>query len=811
MEQRLKSFGFPDQSVVFPDAGLVQGSDGAFYGMAQCGGASDNGVAFKLSSDGAVYTVLHSFMGGNGDGAHPFFPLLQGRDGALYGTTELGGTNGGGTVFKLNSDGTGYTVLHVFAGTNTCPEAVMQGGDGALYGITYSAGISNLGTIFKLNTNGTGFTVLHDFTGGSKDGASPYGWPLVQGRDGVFYGVTYAGGSSNQGTVFTMGSDGTGFKLLRSFTGTGSDGEAPNAVAQGSDGSLYGTTFSGGTAGLGTVFKIGTDGTGYRVLHSFTGKGGDGANPLAGTVQGSDGALYGTTLAGGGSSDGGTVFKVSTNGTGYAVLHRFAGVPSDGSWPYAGVVQGRDGALYGMTDSGGPNDNGTVFKLGTDGTGFGILYTFSQSGGDGTNPKAQLAQGRDGVLFGTTDHGGTKDQGTIFRVNTNGTDYGVLYSLGGASGDGSSPSALIQGSDSALYGTTYYGGTNNNGTVFKLNTNGTGYAVLHRFRGGADGASPFATVVQGKDGTLYGTTDSGGTSGNGVVFRLNPDGTGFSVLHHFTGTDGDGSSPNAVMQGGDGALYGTTYAGGDGDNGTVFKLSTNGAAYAVLHRFNGTGGDGVSPSGAPLQGADGVLYGTTHDGGANNGGTVYLLNTDGTGYRVLHRFSATEGDGANPGATLIQASNGALYGTMEGGGGGTNGTIFRLGTQGTGYSVVYSFASTGADGTSPNGLLQGTDGGIYGTAYSGGDLDFGCVFRLSEASGTVSSPAFGAISRSPDGNVRSILEGPINTVWRIEAATSLATPVWSPVSVVTNAGGTAPWSDLTATNYPGRFYRAVGP
>src|SRR5208337_3389753 len=274
-------------------------------------------------------------------------------------------------------------------------------------------------------------------------------------------------------------------------------------LVQGSNGNFYGTTYHGGTNNYGTVFKINTNG-GLTSLYSFTG-GNDGANPQAGLVQGSDGNFYGTTYQGGTNNDG-AVFKIRTNG-GLSSLYSFTG-GNNGANPQAGLVQGSDGNFYGTTYQGGTNNYGTVFKINTNG-GLTSLYSFT-GGNDGANPQAGLVQGSDGNFYGTTYQGGTNNYGTVFKINTNG-GLTSLYSFTGGNNGANPQAGLVQGSDGNFYGTTYQGGTNNYGTVFKIRTNG-GLSSLYSFSGGNDGANPQAGLVQGSDGNFYGTTYQGGTN-----------------------------------------------------------------------------------------------------------------------------------------------------------------------------------------------------------------------------------------------------------------------------------------------------------
>jgi uncharacterized repeat protein (TIGR03803 family) len=378
---------------------------------------------------GVVFTSLYSFTGTN-DGANPYAGLVQGSDGNFYGTTFYGGTNGWGTVFKISTNGA-LTTLYSFGyidGAN--PQAgLTQGSDGNFYGTTAWGGTNGgNGTVFKISTNGA-LTSLYSFTGGD-DGASPNG--LVQGSDGNFYGTTSYGGNTNR-TYFVQGC-GTVFKIspngfltsLYSFNST-NDGDWPEAgLVQGRDGNFYGTTSDGGTNGYGTVFKVNTNGA-LTTLYSF-----GGARPN-GLVQGSDGNFYGTRKARVSSMLGaisyGTVFKASTNGA-LTTLYSFAD-GNDGANPEAGLVQGTDGNFYGTTefngyrvfgfDQAGYFGAGTVFKISANGVlttlyAFGSITNASGAALDGANPSAALVQGTDGSFYGTTGGGGTNDAGTVFRL-----------------------------------------------------------------------------------------------------------------------------------------------------------------------------------------------------------------------------------------------------------------------------------------------------------------------------------------------------------------------------------------------------------
>jgi len=376
------------------------------------------------------------------------------------------------------------------------------------------------------------------------------------------------------------------FTTLHSFTG-GSAGALPYAglIANLSGNTLYGTTYSGGSSGAGTVFAVNNDGTGFTTLHSFTGS--DGANPAARLIL-SDTTLYGTANVGG-SSGKGMVFAVNTDDTGFTTLHSFTG--SDGTWPKGLILSGN--TLYGTTYSGGSSDYGTVFAVNTDGTGFTTLHSFTLGTGganpvnsDGAHPYGELILAGN-TLYGTAEQGGSSGYGTVFKLNANGTGFTTLHSFIYIS-DGAVPDGGLILSGNTLYGTAFAGGSSSRGTVFAVNTDGTGFTNLHSFTASStnssgvytnsDGANPYAGLVLSGH-TLYGTTYSGGGSGEGTVFQVNTDGTGFTTLHSFTAISGslstnrDGATPYAGLILSGNTLYGTAAFGGSSGMGTVFSLS----------------------------------------------------------------------------------------------------------------------------------------------------------------------------------------------------------------------------------------------
>jgi uncharacterized repeat protein (TIGR03803 family) len=350
---------------------------------------------------------------------------------------------------------------------------------------------------------------------------------------------------------------------------------------------------------------------------------------------------------------------------------------------YAALIQASDASFYGTSYAGGASGVGTVFKMNPTTGALTPLHNFSGSPGDGAYPNAGLIQASDGNLYGTTSADGASLSGTVFRINPTTGMLTLLHSFSGGVNDGAVPSAaaLIQASDGNLYGTTRNGGASGNGTAFRMNpTTGT-LTLLHPFAGyPGDGSDPNAALIQASDGNLYGTTNAGGASNLGTVFRMNPTTGAVMLLHNFTGYPGDGAHPNAaLMQATDGNLYGTTQGGGGASgNGVVFCINPTTGVLTLLHSFTGSTGDGAHPDAALIQASDGNLYGTTYSGGASGNGTVFQMNpTDGV-LTLLHSFTGSTGDGANPWGSLIQASDGNFYGTTLYGGSSSAGTVFKI-------------------------------------------------------------------------------------------------------------------------------------
>ena len=697
----LHSFLYNDGAA--PTAELLEASDGMLYGTTSNGGAHGGGTIFRIPlPDG--FETIHDFDSQNpADGDSPTGGLIE-SGGFLYGTTPYGGNLGGGTVYRIDPNDSAFPVVLLYSFDRfdelpASPNASLLEADGYFYGTTLFGGQSNYGTIFRIDPLGVSFQTIHDFAtdGGIypytalvRDGdffygttqqpcdgyIAPYGCgtvfridaagdfetvhsfsaaegivgpvaPVLKGSDGAFYGTAEGGGAHNGGVVFRLDtSSGPAAVTVVSDLDPQTNGSAPRAGLIEISGVLYGTTTSGGPGQAGTLFSlpIGPGPGATTVLHAFGPI--QPNSPTAGVVVVGD-SLFGTTLYGGSGSSG-AVFKADANTGAITVLHSFvpflAGLanPNDGGYPGA-LMQASDGNFYGMASLGPQNSPGMVFRIDATGSGYQIIHQFAASDpNDGASPNTlSSAAGlieAGGFLYGMTSAGGAHDSGTVFRVDTQGGSFQVLHSFDGTDpNDGSSPlGSLVAASDGQLYGTSL-GGANGVGIVFRIDPGNGAFEVVHAFAG-ADGSRPYSGLVQGLGSILYGTTPFGGDAGGGVVYAVDISATppSFRVVTSFAPccavATPFGSGPfGALVKGAGGWLYGTNSAGGPSGFGTVFAVAPDGTT-RLIHGFGGP--DGADPASAPSIAADGSFYGTV-SGGLYFKGAIYHVSPDSDADSVL--------------------------------------------------------------------------------------------------------------------------------------------------------------------------------
>jgi uncharacterized repeat protein (TIGR03803 family) len=570
----------PEGGLIFDKAGNLYGTTVGGGNAAGCTPSSGCGTVFELKPAAAglwTESVLFSFGNAYALDVSPS-TLSMDSDGNLYGTTYYGGasgfcSSGCGSAYELSPNASGAWTETVLDNFNIQPGGynptggVVFGPGGRVYGTTGLGGLAGglNGTVFEATPNPNGsWTVTTPFAFPTTDGDVSQS-TLIEDPEGNLYGTTALGGLSNIGTVFKLSPASGKWKEQLLFTFAGSvygaaTGSFPSAgLIMDSAGNLYGTAFGGGAHNLGAVFELSPTTSGSwneTVLYSFAG-GSDGENPAAALVFDSSGSLYGTTEYGGLYSNG-TVFELSpsVNGTWTeSVIRSFAGYPADGRYPTASLVFDGNGNLYGTTSSGGSSANcknnkkligcGTVFELSPALNGQWnetLLYSFTNTNGDGAYPYANLVFDGAGNLYGTTENGGVSGKcqgigsatcGTVFEITSGGTGTWtekVLYAFKGYKTDGALPLAgLLMDSRGNLYGTTDVGGNASNsqydlgfGTVFELSPSSSGAwteSLLHNFQLGSDGGFPQAGLLLDSYGNLFGATAGDAYTGS-VVYEV---------------------------------------------------------------------------------------------------------------------------------------------------------------------------------------------------------------------------------------------------------------------------------------------------
>lgn len=530
-------------------------------------------------------------------------------------------------------------------------------------------------------------------------------------------GVTSNGGAEGGGTAFSLNTNGPAFEVVKTFANWGKN--PGGELIYGADGFLYGMTNTGGIYNDGTLFKISPAGA-ITILHNFYSLT-DGANPWGGLTLAANGDIYGMTNAGG-TNTYGTIFRYSAAGQ-FSVLRHFA-YHTDGANPFGTLVIGKDGNFYGLTRKGGSTGNGTIFRISSAGN-FAVIKTFSADPKiDGGSGYGSLCAASDSNFYGITYNGGTFNSGTIFRITLKG-EYTVLKHLKTAEDGYAYTNSLVEGPDGYLYGMNHYGGSLGQGTIFKISKAGD-YKLLRPMNYRTDGSGPVGSLIVASATEMYGVSKGGGANGLGTVFSISTTGV-FKLLKSFT--EADGRYPKAgLIKHPDGGFYGMTSEGGAGFYGTVYRILSTGS-FSVLNSFSG-GQLGNIPMESLIQAKDFAYYGTTISGGTYNHGTVFKL-CDGK-FTVIKSFNKAV-DGGMPKGSLMQASDGNFYGTTSEGGLNNAGTIFRLTPSGA-YSVVYHLNSP-KDGGNPQGsLTEGTAGILYGTTTNGGTTNGGTIFRVTTKS-----------------------------------------------------------------------------
>jgi len=602
----------------------------ALWGLTYAQGDYGGGALFKFDPTAKSYEVVYSFS--KATGYLPLGPMILNED-ALYGVTWTGGPTGSygqGTIFKFDLLLREYTMLIEFPSTLEIPG---PGGErvsiinGRLWGMTKNRGANqSKGIIYSLNLDGTDFKEEYEFSYrnelGFYEGYNPWGAPISVNNE--LFGFTQLGGENDKGVIFSLNPDGTGYDFLYHFDD--STGRLPLGSPILHQGRLYGAAQLGGQDDGGTIFSIDVLTSTFEVHHHFSGE--SGFKPVGDFII-IDDVIWGTTLKGGkygfgslysydlttgvyakkvdfnfkigktpnpnlvfkddklwgltqvgGFSERGTIFQLDLASRELLSVHEFNS-SSSGKYPYGGLLS-VDSTFLGMTQSGGANNRGTVFRIGDD-----INHYVTTSLNNSTVfPLGSLIKSNNRA-WGLAQTGGSKGYGGIFSVNLGGTDYQLEHDFT----QGAYPYGNLTAVDSKLWGMTWTGGINGGGVIFRLDTTNSNLEIVHDYVG-TTGKNPHGTLTLSNN-TLYGMTTSGGTLDHGVIFSIAADGTNYTKIHDFDGTNG--SYPTGELIEWSGKLWGQTKEGGSENLGIVFKINKDGTAFEkVFDLTTETGGNSTN-------------------------------------------------------------------------------------------------------------------------------------------------------------------------------------------------------------------------
>lgn len=673
-----------------PKGDVIKGADGNYYGVTEFGGADGVGVLFRYNPGTAVYTVLVNFSTStSGVGARPTRAPIQASNGRLYGTCTQGGANNLGTLWEYNLSTSTMTKRRDFDNSTTSTRSgstprgrLLQASNGVIYGTTSLGGLNGRGVIFSLTTAGT-FTRLYDFPAlPGATGIQPSSGLIQPVAGGLLYGMTAAGGTGGGGVIFSFNITGNVYTSVYDFNVA--TGRTPIAeLVRGPDGKLYGTASAGGASSAGAIFRYDTGTDVFEVLDDLGGL--SGSAPFGRLIFASDGQLYGTA-SGGGSTAGGTLYRYNTATSTFEVIYNF-GSGGYGE-PWGAPLEDPAGTFVCLTNTGGSGGTGALMRFtpATNTSAEIVPFGFS----NGSTPKGRLVKASNGLFYGVTSSGGSSNAGILFSYDPAGGVFTRLANFNSTLG--TFPLGTLVEVSGKLYGVCSQGGTSDGGTLFEF-TIATSALVKKADLSPTVGGNPQAGLFQASNGRLYGTTSAGALNSLGALFDYAPATSTLTKRFDFTTTSG--SVPLAdPMQASNNLLYGTCSTNGQFGKGTLWSFDTSSNTFVLLWSFDGL--QGAVPSGEMVQAANGRLYGTYKDEGQGFVGGIFSWNITAAAYADEYGFNVppttTEPKLSEGG--LIIGTDGLLYGTSPQGGTSDVGSIFRFNTATQALTVLQNLTGS---------------------------------------------------------------------------------------------------------------------
>jgi uncharacterized repeat protein (TIGR03803 family) len=725
---------------VFLFMNVLSPAQTGIWGVTGAGGDFNAGAIFKTDASGNNYTMKQSLFRYDGD--YPKSNLFQASDGKFYGmTSSCCVFDAYGIFFRYDPVTKEYNKLFDFNDTinGSIPEGgLIQGKDGKLYGMTEKGGLNNWGVIFQYDPTTLTYKKKFDFDD-MVTGSGPQG-NLLLTIDGKMYGMTNTGGVHDYGTVFQFDPATSAFTKKFDFDGSVNGGNPLGTLIQAKNGKFYGLTSAGGKDDAGVIFEYDPSTSTYTKKFEFNALT-DGGFPYGSLMEASDGNLYGLTSSGG-TNNFGVLFQYIPGSSALTVKFNFDETAS-GSLPQSSLIQASNGKLYGTTEYGSTYGEGVLFEYDIATSTFTKKFEFNDAEKvTGKYPIGTLAEGTDGMLYGMSYIGGSANVGVLFKYNPATAAYNKEFDFHGSANGNAPVSALTLASDKMLYGVTQLGGINNVGALYQYDPVFNSYKKKFDFDAKVSGSTPTGSLMQASDGKLYGTCSYGGSHDKGVLFQFDPVSNAFLVKLEFDGTNG--STPiGELLQASDGKIYGMTEEGGATESGVLFQFDPVTSSYVKKFEFNNTG-SGKYPTGGLTQGDDGKLYGVTSAGGVNTTpdfmdglGVLFQYDLLTATYSKKVDFDAKL-IGSEPIGTLVKAKDGKFYGMTTSGGDTTNtyphgcGTIFQFDPSSSLIAEKFKFSA--AAGSVPNGsLLQASNGNLYGVTNSGGTYNMGTLFQFDPA------------------------------------------------------------------------------
>jgi uncharacterized repeat protein (TIGR03803 family) len=594
------------------------------------------------------------------------------------------------------------------------------------WGMTDAGGGSGLGTIYRTDTGGINAAIKYSFTS-TLQGSTPLG-DLVQASNGKFYGMTSNGEATDNGVLFSYDPGTLVYTRLVNFLGTTNGANPAGALCLASNNKLYGMTQFGGTNNMGVLFEFDPAGNTFTKKIDFSGAA-NGSSPTGSLIQAANGKLYGLTQTGGANGLG-VVFEYNPLTAVLSKKADFNGA-SLGANPAGSLIVASQ-KLYGLASAGGANGLGTIFVY--DPATSILTNTFSFDGAaHGSSPFGSLLLGTSGKLYGLTSVGGANSLGCLFDYDTLSKACTIRASFDGAALGSTPKGSLLQASNGKMYGMAYDGGANGLGDIFEYNPITFALANQLDFSGTSNGANPASSLILGLDGKLWGMTSAGGLNGNGIIFQFDFSNSTLLDKADFNSALGGANPISSLIKANNGKLYGMTTAGGSNGIGVLFEFDTATSTYTKKVDFNGAG-NGFSPNGALLLASNGLLYGLTSGGGANNMGVLFEYNPASSTFTKKFDFSGVP-DGASPFGTLIETSPGLLYGMTSLGGANNIGVIFSYTITSGALSKKIDFSGS-SNGSTPYGsLVKAAGGKLYGMTNLGGTNNMGVLFVYDPGTG----------------------------------------------------------------------------